>query len=584
MRAIHLPLATFAVSFLLLFSLFLSPASAVTQPAGTIKVEIFPGDSAEVLWALFSDHTFNTTLAISSVGGGSEFLSFDKSLNLSANGVVYSKIRIAIPTNYSGFDRLNPTMHARETTNYQGDTFDVAEIKNTLEIIVKERETSATTTDTTTSSGTSTTSSETSTNQTTTKTTSTANNTTSPAPVTTMTTVANYTQTGQVSVSDDDEREDEEEREERTRRPASVFKKIAKQLEDRRESKIAEAIREAGVRADLVRADVKKVEVNLTAGLSGRQVNVTINTLAISRVQVTETETGEAVEEVVENETTDTGVVRTPARTEPTERVPETEREVFIEVTEDVRLPDIERRVVSEEIVRETPAGEVVRRVTSKKAYRYLEIDLAGVESDEIERTAIEFDVEKSWLADNNVQDPSLVTLNRFVYDWVELPTTLIGEDATSYKYSAETEGFSFFVITAAITADITTPISIEVPEAEEQVAQDDDLVGDLLGTTKPQPLLIINISWLLAVVAIGIVILLKYNAIKSALSRMHARKDEINRLRKELKRYETIKEKTTKRFYKRAISEDEFKSLIREYDKEMIRIEAQIEELEGKK
>lgn len=570
-----------ALSFVFSTVLLVSGALALKQSLTTPEADVATGQSAKILWALFSDKTFNTSLEISAENEGTKYLSFPRSLQLPAGGAAYVEVTISIPHDYSGPSDFVPRMRARETVLYQGGIFFVDEefkdIFVRVHFVKLENDTETTTTSTPTTQNATTGTDE---NQTTTQTTTRNQPTTtqqvSPTNVTQITNVTTTT-----VVPTPEETVEEEEREE-ARRELTRLNKFAERIEKLKERVRTEKISPSNFHNFTLRkGDLKKIEVGLRRNLTN--VEIVVDTLAISREEIRVTSRGEIVTTQVLEETTPAGVVATSAEIVPIESVPAEERDVIIDIA-GVRLPDIEKRVIREEVVEETPRGEVVRRITKHKAYKYLEINLENAQIADVEKTTIEFSVEKSWLRNNNVADPALVRLNRFVSDWVELPTQLVGEDATSYQYSAETEGFSFFVITAAITADITTPISIEIPQIEEQVSEEEDFVGDLLGTTRPQPILIVNISWILAVVAIGIVILIKYNDIKRAFSKIHAKEDRAKELENERNRYKKMKEETTKRFYKRIISEEEFKSLIKDYDNRLIQIETELAELKGKK
>ena len=224
-----------------------------------------------------------------------------------------------------------------------------------------------------------------------------------------------------------------------------------------------------------------------------------------------------------------------------------------------------------------------VRRITNKKAYKYLEMEVAGAEA--VERAGISFEVERSWFESVNAR-PSDVILNRLVDgEWTELPTVFEGEDGGSYRFSAESGGFSFFVITAAITADIATPIRIELQETGASGQQEGDVVGDLLGTTQPENVATVTFSWLAVVVIIlGVIIAVKYKAIRQALFKGDLKAERTKFLEGEIDKFNKMKQETTKKYYKRVIPEDEFKSLVKEYDDNIIRLEAELGQLKGKK
>lgn len=68
--------------------------------------------------------------------------------------------------------------------------------------------------------------------------------------------------------------------------------------------------------------------------------------------------------------------------------------------------------------------------------------------SNTVSNPKISFNVNKTWLRDNNI-DSSEVKLLRYTTEWTALPTTKTGEDTDKIYYSAETPGFSPFAIVA---------------------------------------------------------------------------------------------------------------------------------------
>ncbi|MCK5233699.1 MAG: PGF-pre-PGF domain-containing protein, partial [Candidatus Aenigmarchaeota archaeon] len=79
--------------------------------------------------------------------------------------------------------------------------------------------------------------------------------------------------------------------------------------------------------------------------------------------------------------------------------------------------------------------------------YHYFEISTVNITDSNIENTTIEFTVNNSWIADNDI-DPDSIALNRYTTRWTALPTTRKSNDGTYAYYFAETPGFSLFAIT----------------------------------------------------------------------------------------------------------------------------------------
>ena len=68
--------------------------------------------------------------------------------------------------------------------------------------------------------------------------------------------------------------------------------------------------------------------------------------------------------------------------------------------------------------------------------------------SDNIENPAVCFKVEKSWIQDKKIDQPS-ITLNRYSdKKWKQLPVNLLKEDDKFLYFTAKTPGFSSFAIT----------------------------------------------------------------------------------------------------------------------------------------
>ncbi len=83
-----------------------------------------------------------------------------------------------------------------------------------------------------------------------------------------------------------------------------------------------------------------------------------------------------------------------------------------------------------------------------KKSYRYIEItkSLVFKESD-FKNVQVEFKVEKSWLTKNKLTAEGVVLYRYVEGKWTELKTIVGKDDGTYIYYSAETPGFSYFLI-----------------------------------------------------------------------------------------------------------------------------------------
>jgi len=122
----------------------------------------------------------------------------------------------------------------------------------------------------------------------------------------------------------------------------------------------------------------------------------------------------------------------------------------------------------------------------SAKKYKTLDISQTNVEKALSGNAIINFKVEKKWLADNNLGSNAVAMFHYKDNAWVELKTTIGQDDGTYVHFTAETPGFSYFVIgqktgVAAPVAEkkaapSAAPTSVTEPSeatAEEVVAEE---------------------------------------------------------------------------------------------------------------
>jgi PGF-pre-PGF domain-containing protein len=102
--------------------------------------------------------------------------------------------------------------------------------------------------------------------------------------------------------------------------------------------------------------------------------------------------------------------------------------------------------------------------------YNY--IDITATKLADVNVTAkIEFEVDKSWITDSNI-DETTIKLNRYIGEWETLPTSKLSENDVSSHFEAETKGFSSFAISGEENVEaspVPTPESKETPEPEEE-------------------------------------------------------------------------------------------------------------------
>ncbi|MEM4524370.1 MAG: PGF-pre-PGF domain-containing protein [Archaeoglobaceae archaeon] len=91
--------------------------------------------------------------------------------------------------------------------------------------------------------------------------------------------------------------------------------------------------------------------------------------------------------------------------------------------------------------------------------YAYHKID-ANIPEVSIEKADITFWVPKEWLATYRATKDNVVMLRYHGGEWLRLPTKSVSENATHFKFIAETSGFSIFAIAVVPsgTESITTP------------------------------------------------------------------------------------------------------------------------------
>jgi PGF-pre-PGF domain-containing protein len=91
------------------------------------------------------------------------------------------------------------------------------------------------------------------------------------------------------------------------------------------------------------------------------------------------------------------------------------------------------------------------------KVYKYMEINIENLANENISNATIEFEVNKSWIRENNI-DKNTISLNRYRNGWEKLRTRLITENESYIIYEAETPGFSVFAISGE---EITTTLPL---------------------------------------------------------------------------------------------------------------------------
>lgn len=108
--------------------------------------------------------------------------------------------------------------------------------------------------------------------------------------------------------------------------------------------------------------------------------------------------------------------------------------------------------------------ASVIHEITGN-VYKYTEINATKINETDIDNVKIQFEVNKSWINENNI-DPDTVALNRYHNDaWEKLSTKKTSEDNNYIYYEAETTGFSTFAITGEVKTETTTVSVTTTPE-----------------------------------------------------------------------------------------------------------------------
>jgi len=115
--------------------------------------------------------------------------------------------------------------------------------------------------------------------------------------------------------------------------------------------------------------------------------------------------------------------------------------------------------------------------------YKTLQIVENNVEKGLSGSATVNFKVAKSWLSANNIDKNGVALFHFKDSKWVQLPTTPGSDDATYVYYSAQTPGFSYFVI--GKTAQAVAPTAVTAPAAgtPTEVTQPSGVAGEKVTT-----------------------------------------------------------------------------------------------------
>ncbi|MBI2508056.1 S8 family serine peptidase [Candidatus Woesearchaeota archaeon] len=140
-------------------------------------------------------------------------------------------------------------------------------------------------------------------------------------------------------------------------------------------------------------------------------------------------------------------------------------------ISKDVGISGLElefkNAVANAEVTVEKQDGQPSGVGAVDNAYRYIKININFVDTD-LKEAKIKFDVPKSWILINALNNPTNVFMSRYTDGkWVKLETLTAGIDGDNQKYEAITPGFSYF----AISSDKNVASALDIAAAETENA-----------------------------------------------------------------------------------------------------------------
>jgi len=160
------------------------------------------------------------------------------------------------------------------------------------------------------------------------------------------------------------------------------------------------------------------------------------------------------------------------------------------------------------------PADVAIAPTGTTMSYMSIVTDVANAN---VKNSTINFEVSKSWIANNNI-DQDKVYLNRYTNNqWYRLATVKLSEDSANVYYQATTPGFSYFAVTGE-AATTTTPSTTPPTTTPATTSATTELIP---ATTIAQPF-DMNVIYLLVAVAIIVVAIAawRYSVTKGRKSR----------------------------------------------------------------
>lgn len=182
--------------------------------------------------------------------------------------------------------------------------------------------------------------------------------------------------------------------------------------------------------------------------------------------------------------------------------------------TESVTFEGLDVRTISIEVDKNVSGVNVTVEKVDKPAQikaapgiAYGYINITATNLTDVNVTAkIEFRVNKSWIADENVNETT-IKLNRYNGNWTALPTSKINEDNASVYFEAETYGFSIFAVSGekekeveSVATATPAPVTTPTPKSEKEKGTPTPAPAEL-----PMVPMFIIIVAIVAIVVIGV-------------------------------------------------------------------------------
>ncbi len=132
--------ALFILSSVFLLATIFPQVEALQQFAGSIEVNIQPGETKTFEWGFLSDKDVITEIELRAEGIGSEFLSFPKSQQIEPREVLLVEFSVTVPPDYEGSQKLMPDIYAVEFGETGGQTQLNIQMKKTVTLIITQPE------------------------------------------------------------------------------------------------------------------------------------------------------------------------------------------------------------------------------------------------------------------------------------------------------------------------------------------------------------------------------------------------------------------------------------------------------------